>query len=33
MKLANIPQDIRFFNLYFVDETKNPGTNKAFEKF
>jgi hypothetical protein len=28
----NVPQDIRIFNTRFVDEIKNPGTIKAFEK-
>jgi hypothetical protein len=31
-KLADVPQGVRLFNLRFVDEIKNPGTEKAFEK-
>ena len=31
-KLANVPQGVRLFNSRFVDEIKNLGTNKAFEK-
>ena len=31
-KLANVPQGVRLFNSRFVDEIKNPGTDKAFEK-
>ncbi|KAE8549025.1 hypothetical protein EYB25_007540 [Talaromyces marneffei] len=28
----DVPLNIRIFNLQFVDEIKNPGTDKAFEK-
>jgi hypothetical protein len=31
-KLADVPQGVRLFNSRFVDEIKNPGTDKAFEK-
>jgi len=31
-KLADMPKGIRLFNSRFVDEIKNPGTDKAFEK-
>src|SRR5271154_6254120 len=31
-KLTDVPQGVRLFNSRFVDEIKNPGTNKAFEK-
>jgi hypothetical protein len=30
--LKDIPPGVRIFNLRFVDEIKNPGTDKAFEK-
>jgi hypothetical protein len=30
--LEDIPPGVRIFNLRFVDEIKNPGTEKAFEK-
>ena len=32
IKLTNVPMGVRLFNLQFVDEVKNAGTNKAFEK-
>jgi hypothetical protein len=32
VKLADVPQGVRLFNSRFVDEIKNPGTDKAFEK-
>lgn len=32
IKLADVPQGIRIFNSRFVDEIKNKGTDKAFEK-
>lgn len=32
MPISNIPRDIRIFNSRFVDEVKNIGTSKAFEK-
>jgi len=28
----DVPQGVRIFNLYFVNEIKHPGTNKAFKK-
>jgi len=28
----DVPQGVRIFNLYFVNEIKHLGTNKAFEK-
>jgi hypothetical protein len=31
-KLADVPQGVRLFNSRFVDEIKNLGTDKAFEK-
>jgi len=31
-KLTNVPQGVRLFNSRFVDEVKNKGTDKAFEK-
>jgi hypothetical protein len=31
-KLADIPQGVWLFNSHFVNEIKNPGTDKAFEK-
>ena len=31
-KLADVPQGVRLFNSRFVDEVKNAGTTKAFEK-
>ena len=31
-KLTDVPQGVRLFNSRFVDEIKNPGTDKAFEK-
>ena len=30
--ITDIPHGIRVFNSRFVDEIKNPGTDKAFEK-
>ena len=32
VKLADVPEGMRLFNSRFVDEIKNPGTEKAFEK-
>ena len=32
VKLADVPQGVRLFNSRFVDEIKNLGTDKAFEK-
>ena len=32
MKLADVPQGAWLFNSQFVDEVKNIGTDKAFEK-
>jgi hypothetical protein len=29
---SDVPQGVRIFNSWFVDEIKHPGTNKAFEK-
>ena len=31
-KLTDVPQGVRLFNSRFVDEIKNPGTDKAYEK-
>jgi hypothetical protein len=31
-KLMDVPQGVRLFNSRFVDEVKNAGTSKAFEK-
>ena len=31
-EVVNIPQGVRIFNSRFVDEIKNAGTDKAFEK-
>ena len=31
-KLADVPQGVQLFNSRFVDEIKNLGTDKAFEK-
>jgi hypothetical protein len=31
-KLTDVPQGVRLFNSRFVDEVKNAGTSKAFEK-
>ena len=28
----DVPQDVRIFNLRFINEIKHPGTDKAFEK-
>jgi len=32
VRLTDIPQGVRLFNSRFVDEIKNKGTDKAFEK-
>src|SRR4051794_27285378 len=32
VNITDIPQGTRIFNLRFVDEVKNAGTDKAFEK-
>jgi hypothetical protein len=32
VNMADIPQGVRIFNSRFVDEVKNAGTDKAFEK-
>ena len=32
INIADIPKGVRIFNSWFVDEIKNPGTDKAFEK-
>lgn len=32
VNLKDIPSDIQIFKSRFVDEIKNPGTDKAFEK-
>jgi len=32
VKLIDIPQGVRLFNSRFVDEVKNKGTDRAFEK-
>jgi hypothetical protein len=32
VKLSKVPNRIRLFNSQFVDQVKNEGTNKAFEK-
>jgi hypothetical protein len=32
VSITDIPQGVRIFNSRFVDEIKNKGTNKAFEK-
>jgi len=32
IKLTDVPQGVRLFNSRFVDEIKNKGTDKAFEK-
>jgi len=32
VKLNDVPDGIRLFNLRFVDEVKNKSTDKAFEK-
>jgi hypothetical protein len=29
---SNVLQGVYIFNLWFVDEIKHPGTNKAFKK-
>ncbi|OCK96815.1 uncharacterized protein K441DRAFT_550932, partial [Cenococcum geophilum 1.58] len=32
IKLYNIPKGVKLFNLRFVNEIKNKGTDKAFKK-
>ena len=32
VKLNNVPDRIRLFNLQFINEVKNKSTDKAFEK-
>ena len=32
IRLMDVPKGVRLFNLWFVDEVKNPGTDIAFKK-
>ena len=32
VNISDVPEGVRIFNSWFVDEIKNPGTDKAFEK-